>query len=58
MSNKCQEGQQVTTWKKHNGRNQRWTIIYGTGMKVETKGKDSYFGLYINEPFYAFCKGG
>jgi hypothetical protein len=45
-------------WKKHNGKNQRWVIKYGenNGSDQQTKGKDSYYGLEINEPFYAFSK--
>jgi hypothetical protein len=56
--NKCQEGQNVNAWKKHNGKNQRWIIRYGenNGSDMQRKGKDNYFGLIINEPFYAFSK--
>jgi hypothetical protein len=58
QGNKCQEGQPVVAWKKHNGKNQRWIIRYGenNGSDIQRKGKDSYFGLYINEPFYAWSK--
>jgi len=59
QGNKCQEGQPVVAWKKHNGKNQRWIIRYNEndGTDIQRKGKDSYFGLQINEPFYAFSKG-
>jgi len=58
QGNNCQEGQPVVAWKKHNGKNQRWIIKYGenNGDDIQRKGKDSYFGLVINEPFYAFSK--
>jgi hypothetical protein len=59
QGNNCQEGQPVIAWKKHNGKNQRWIIRYGenNGSDQQRKGKDSYFGLLINQPFYAFNKG-
>jgi hypothetical protein len=58
QGNNCQEGQPVIAWKKHNGKNQRWIIKYGenNGSDIQRKGKDSYFGLVINDPFYAFSK--
>jgi hypothetical protein len=40
-------------WKRHNGWNQRWRVIYvdkSTAMK--SKGYSSRFGFYINRPFY------
>jgi hypothetical protein len=60
QGNKCQEGQPVLAWKKHNGKNQRWIIRYGenNGSDIQRKGKDGYFGLIINEPFYAWSKAG
>jgi hypothetical protein len=59
QGNKCQEGQSVIAWKKHNGKNQRWIIRYNenNGDDIQRKGKDGYFGLVINEPFYAWSKG-
>jgi hypothetical protein len=56
--NKCQEGQPIVAWKKHNGKNQRWIVRYdeNNGKDIQTKGKDNYFGFVINQPFYAFCK--
>jgi hypothetical protein len=58
QGNKCQEGQAVVGWKKHNGKNQKWIIRYGenNGSDQQRKGKDNYFGLLINEPFYAWSK--
>lgn len=58
QGNTCQEGQSVIAWKKHNGKNQRWIIKYGEndGSDIQRKGKDNYYGLVINEPFYAFSK--
>jgi hypothetical protein len=58
QGNQCQEGQPVLAWKKHNGKNQRWLIKYeeNNGSDLQKTGKDSYFGLYINEPFYAWSK--
>lgn len=53
--NKCAEGTNVIAWKKHNGRNQRWIIKYNDS-DVQRSGKDSYFGLHIGRPFYAFSK--
>jgi len=44
----------VIAWKRHNGKNQRWTLKYNDS-DVQRKGKDSYFGLDIGRPFYAFC---
>jgi hypothetical protein len=32
QGNKCQEGQPVIGWKKHNGKNQRWIIKYGENL--------------------------
>jgi len=54
--NKCTEGSNVIAWKKHNGKNQRWVLKYNDS-DVQRKGNDSYFGLTIDRPFYAFCKG-
>jgi len=40
-------------YKRHNGANQRWKIIYTdkAGPKT-TKGLDEDFGIHINRPFY------
>lgn len=54
--NKCTEGGNVLAWKKHNGSNQRWIIKYNDS-DIQRKGKDSYYGLYIDRPFYIFSNG-
>lgn len=51
--NRDAEGQNVIVWKKHNGLNQRWKILYLDEKKEEpTKGLDEDSGLYRNRPFY------
>jgi hypothetical protein len=50
---KDREGQDVFVWKRHNGLNQRWAIVYLDEKKPEpTKGLDEDSGLYRNRPFY------
>lgn len=50
---KDKEGQDVFVWKKHNGLNQRWKILYLDEKQEEpTKGLDEDSGLYRNRPFY------
>jgi hypothetical protein len=40
-------------WKKHNGNNQKWNVIYvDEAEKTRTKGLDKDFGFHINRPFY------
>lgn len=40
-------------WKRHNGLNQRWTILYTKGKKAAaTSGKNDDFGFEINKSFY------
>ena len=49
------EGQQVIVWKRHNGQNQKWNVVYLDTIKEEkigNKGYDKDAGLYINRPFY------
>jgi hypothetical protein len=47
------EGNNVVVWKRHNGLNQRWKVIYLDEMKPEpTKGLDQETGLYRNRAFY------
>jgi hypothetical protein len=59
--NRCKEGGSVIAWKKHNGKNQRWIVRYeeNNGSDIQRKGKDSYFGFILDEPFYATpkCQG-
>jgi hypothetical protein len=53
--NKDIEGQKVIVWKKHNGWNQRWRVIYLDGKnfkKERTTGFDKDHGLYIMRPFF------
>jgi hypothetical protein len=51
--NKDVEGQKVIVWKKHNGWNQRWRVVYVDSAKKErTKGYDSEYGFYINRLMY------
>jgi hypothetical protein len=47
------EGQQVIAWKRHNGLNQRWRIVYvDKATKERSKGYDKEYGFYINRAFY------
>jgi hypothetical protein len=51
--NRDAEGNSVCVWKKHNGLNQRWRVVYLDEMKPEpTEGLDEDSGLYRNRPFY------
>jgi hypothetical protein len=51
--NKDLEGQKVIVWKKHNGWNQRWRLVYVDSAKKErSKGYDSEYGFYINRLMY------
>jgi len=46
------EGQNVQVYNKHNGLNQKWTILYDEDEKDEkTKGMGEY-GFKISEPFF------
>jgi len=46
------EGQNVQVYNRHNGSNQKWTILYDKDEKAEaTKGMGEY-GFKINEPFF------
>jgi hypothetical protein len=48
-----EEGRKVIVWKRHNGANQRWRVIYkDDAAKDATKGMNKDFGFYINRPFY------
>jgi hypothetical protein len=47
------EGQNVIVWKRHNGANQRWNIIYvDKSKKGPTSGLDKDFGFHIGRLFY------
>lgn len=57
--NRDVEGQNIITYKKHNGLNQRFVILYTDEKKKEpTSGLDDDFGLYRNRPFYITSKMG
>jgi hypothetical protein len=50
---KDEEGRRVIVWNKHNGKNQKWNVVYLDKAKKEpTKGLDKDFGFHINRPFY------
>lgn len=50
---KDEEARPVIVWKKHNGTNQKWGIVYlDTKAKQRTKGLNEEYGFYINRPFY------
>jgi hypothetical protein len=47
------EAQKVIVWKKHNGANQRWRVVYVDKSKKEaTSGFSKEWGFYINRPLY------
>jgi len=51
------EGQNCIVWKRHNGLNQRWKILYLDEKKAEpTQGMDEDSGLYRNRPFYIISR--
>ena len=49
---KDEEGRKVIVWNKHNGANQRWTVVYVDTVKAQTKGLNKDFGFHVNRPFY------
>jgi len=54
---KDNEGQNVIVWKRHNGANQRWKIVYlDKAEAVASKGLNSDFGFHIERPFYIVSK--
>jgi hypothetical protein len=43
----------VIVWKKHNGSNQRWVIVYANKQRKErTTGYSREWGMHINRLFY------
>lgn len=54
---KDEEGRQVIVWKRHNGANQRWKVVY-TDKKpdVVSKGLNKDFGFEMNRPFYIMSR--
>jgi len=61
QNNKCldihggkdEEGRKVIVWNKHNGDNQKWTVVYvDKAAKIQSKGLHKDFGFHVNRPFY------
>jgi len=51
------EGQNIIVWKRHNGLNQKWRIIYVDTTKEEKKeGIDLVWGFHYDRPFYLRSK--
>ena len=47
------ENRNVIAWPRHNGLNQRWTVVYLDTIKEPTIGGYSRtYGFWINRPFY------
>jgi hypothetical protein len=50
------EGQKCIVYRRHNGWNQRWRVVYlddkKNYKKFRTSGFDKEYGFYINRPFY------
>jgi hypothetical protein len=52
-SAKDEEGRQVIAWRRHNGANQRWKIVYlDKAEKMQSEGLNKDFGMVCNRPFY------
>lgn len=46
------EGQNVIAYPKHNGLNQKWSVVYvKDAPKAPTQGYDKTYGFYIGRPF-------
>lgn len=40
-------------WNRHNGANQKWTIVYiDKASKIKSEGMNEKFGFHIGRPFY------
>jgi hypothetical protein len=51
--NRDEEARKVIVWKRHNGSNQRWTVVYtDKAAKEQTTGYTKEWGFYINRFFY------
>jgi hypothetical protein len=51
------EGQKVHVWRRHNGLNQRWRVVYvDSRAAMKKKGVNKNFGLQINRPFFVFSR--
>lgn len=47
------EAQNVIALKRHNGANQRWSVVYLDKMAAAPKsGLNKSFGFFINRPFF------
>jgi hypothetical protein len=47
----------VVVHKRHNGLNQRWSIVYVDKKKAgPSKGINKNFGFHINRPFYIISR--
>jgi hypothetical protein len=52
-ANRDEEGRKVIVWRRHNGANQRWRVVYtDKAAKEATSGYSKEWGMYINRPFY------
>jgi hypothetical protein len=49
---KDEEARPVQVWKRHNGANQRWKVVYTDKAGPKATGMDGDFGFHINKPFY------
>ena len=54
------ENRNIIVWKRHNGLNQQWDIVYKDAMKPEPKkGQlNRYFGLYVERNFHVVSRLG
>jgi hypothetical protein len=54
QGNRDVENQNIIVWKRHNGLNQQWDVIYKDDWKGEpTKGQlNKEYGMYVQRPFY------
>jgi hypothetical protein len=54
---KDEEGRKVIMWKRHNGANQRWKVVYlDKSEKDQTEGLNKEFGMHCSRPFYLRSK--
>lgn len=54
---KDSEGQKVIQYKRHNGANQRWRVVYvDEATPDQTKGLNKEYGLFVNRPFYIISR--
>jgi hypothetical protein len=50
--NKDEEGRNVQVWNRHNGANQRWSVVYlDKAKKEQTTGLNREFGFHIGRAF-------